>query len=54
MPSLSLPAAVRLRPCTPQDERSWLQCRALSFLDSPYDDDVRTVRCCDRFLRRLP
>ena len=34
-------ASVRLRPYASQDERSWLRCRALSFLDSQYYDDVR-------------
>ena len=36
-------ASVRLRPYASQDERSWLRCRALSFLDSQYYDDVRTA-----------
>lgn len=43
MSSLSLRTAVQLRSCTPADEQSWLRCRALSFLDSQYHDDVRTA-----------
>lgn len=39
----TLGVAVRLRPCAPADEPSWLRCRALSFLDSQYYDDVRTA-----------
>ena len=29
-----------IREYKPEDERSWLECRVLSFLDSAYYDDV--------------
>lgn len=35
---------VEIRTYEPTDERSWLRCRALSFLDTCYYDDVWTER----------
>lgn len=35
---------VDIRPYEPTDEHSWLRCRALSFLDTCYYDDVWTKR----------
>ncbi|MFE5775850.1 GNAT family N-acetyltransferase [Brachybacterium sp. NPDC056505] len=32
------------RPYSPEDEKSWLRCRALAFLDTDYYDDVRRSR----------
>ncbi|MGB9036342.1 MAG: GNAT family N-acetyltransferase [Paeniglutamicibacter sp.] len=37
-------AMFNIREYQPADERGWLECRLLSFLDSNYYDDVRTDR----------
>lgn len=37
-------AGVEIREYRPEDELSWLQCRALSFLDTCYYDDVWPTR----------
>jgi len=39
-----LPAPFAVRPYESSDERSWLRCRVLSFLDSQYYDDVKPHR----------
>ncbi|MEU5153823.1 GNAT family N-acetyltransferase [Glycomyces sp. NPDC021274] len=31
-----------IRPYLPEDERGWLRCRVLAFLDTAYFDDVKT------------
>ncbi|MGH3077085.1 MAG: GNAT family N-acetyltransferase [Gaiellaceae bacterium] len=36
--------AVRVRPYREDDERGWVVCRVLSFLDSAFFDDVRTAK----------
>ena len=36
--------AVRIRPYRDDDERGWVVCRVLSFLDSAFFDDVRTAK----------
>jgi ribosomal protein S18 acetylase RimI-like enzyme len=36
--------AVRVRPYRDGDERGWVVCRVLSFLDSTFFDDVRTAK----------
>lgn len=36
--------AFTIRPYTPADESGWLRCRVLSFLDTPYFDDVRQTK----------
>jgi ribosomal protein S18 acetylase RimI-like enzyme len=36
--------AVRIRPYRDGDERGWIVCRVLSFLDSAFYDDVRTAK----------
>ena len=46
MPSTTLPSTA-LRRFVPEDEPSWLRCRALSFLGSAYYDDVRIHRPAD-------
>lgn len=33
-----------VRSCEPADERSWLRCRVLGFLDTAYFDDVRPTK----------
>ena len=33
-----------IRDYTPTDEQSWLRCRVLSFLNTPYFDDVLTSK----------
>lgn len=33
-----------IRPYGPEDEKSWLRCRVLAFLDTDYYDDVRRSR----------
>src|SRR4051794_4017421 len=38
------PVMFNIREYQPADERGWLECRLLSFLDSNYYDDVRTDR----------
>ena len=35
---------VEIRPYRPGDEDQWLRCRALSFLYTPYYDDVKTAK----------
>lgn len=35
---------IRVRPFAPEDETSWVRCRVLSFLDSPYYDNVLTSK----------
>lgn len=35
---------VEVREYRPADERSWLRCRALSFLETAYFDDVKRVK----------
>jgi ribosomal protein S18 acetylase RimI-like enzyme len=35
---------VQVRDYEPADEQSWLRCRALSFLDTAYFDDVMTAK----------
>ena len=39
-----MPATTQIRRYRPPDERSWLRCRVLSFLDTAYFDDVWTTR----------
>jgi ribosomal protein S18 acetylase RimI-like enzyme len=36
-----------VRPYAPSDERAWLRCRVLSFLQTNYYDDVRQTRLLD-------
>ena len=36
--------ALSLRAYAPADEQSWLRCRALSFLETQYYDDVKTAK----------
>lgn len=36
--------AFTVRPYSPADERSWLRCRVLAFLDTQYHDDVKQHR----------
>jgi ribosomal protein S18 acetylase RimI-like enzyme len=36
--------AVAIRDYTPADQTSWLRCRVLSFLTTPYFDDVLTAK----------
>lgn len=36
--------SVVVRPYAPEDEISWVRCRVLSFLDSPYYDNVVTSK----------
>ena len=36
-----LPIMINIRPYSPEDERAWLKCRVLSFLDTAYFDDVQ-------------
>lgn len=33
---------ISIRPYSPEDERAWLKCRVLSFLDTAYFDDVQS------------
>jgi ribosomal protein S18 acetylase RimI-like enzyme len=35
---------LEIRPYHPSDEDQWLRCRALSFLYTPYYDDVKTAK----------
>jgi ribosomal protein S18 acetylase RimI-like enzyme len=35
---------LKIRPYEPSDERAWLVCRVLSFLDSAFFDDVRQAK----------
>ena len=35
---------MNFREYTPSDEKEWVRCRVLSFLDSSYYDDVRTTK----------
>lgn len=40
----SMPETISIRRFCPADPTGWLQCRVLSFLDTPYYDDVRQTK----------